>query len=191
MRTDLRAITDLGCGTGVCGAAWARLHTDSPQARAPVITGIDTNAWTLDEARWNWRTLGLQGHAVRGDLVGGAARLLKQPDTTLSHTGVIAGWAINELDQPTRMQLLDVIDTLVARGVSLVILEPLARGVTPWWDDWAARLAPRGVTAGDLKLDTALPQPLAGFSDAAGFRKQELGVRVMHTGAGAGAVTGR
>jgi hypothetical protein len=176
VRTDLRAITDLGCGTGVCGAAWALLH----EAR-PAITGIDTNAWTLDEARWNWRTMGLQGQAVRGDLLAGATRLLKQPEISLARTGVIAGWAINELDAATRDKALDAIDALVGRGASLVILEPLARGVAPWWDDWAARLAARGVTAGDVKLDVALPPPLAGFSDAAGFRKQELGVRVMHT----------
>jgi hypothetical protein len=176
VRTDLGAITDLGCGTGVCGAAWALLHESTP-----AITGIDTNAWTLDEARWNWRTMGLQGQAVRGDLLAGVTRLLKQSDAALARTGIIAGWALNELDTAARAKVLDAIDALVTRGASLVILEPLARGVAPWWDDWAARLAPRGVKAGDVKLDIALPQPLAGFSDAAGFRKQELGVRVMHT----------
>jgi hypothetical protein len=179
VRTGLTAMLDLGCGTGVCGAAWALLHDARPS-----ITGVDLHPWTLEEARWNWRTIGLQGQAVRGDLLSSARRLATQSDATLSRTGIIAGWAINELDAPTRTALLDVIDALVARGVSLVILEPLARGVTPWWDDWAARLAPHGVTEADVKLDVALPAPIAGFSAAAGFRKQELGVRVMYGGHG-------
>ena len=178
VRTDLRAIVDLGCGTGVCGAAWALLH-----ATPPSVSGVDGHPWALDEARWNWRTMGLHGHAVRGDFVDTARRLLRQPDAELQGTGLIAGWAINELDPAARAGLLDIVDTLLARGVTLVILEPLARGVTPWWDEWAARLAPHGVHAGDVKLDVALPAPLAGFSTAAGFRKQELGVRVMATSA--------
>ena len=176
VRTDLHTIVDLGCGTGVCSAAWALLHETPPS-----ISGVDSHPWALEEARWNWRTMGLHGHAVRGDLVETARRLLRQPDAALQRTGLIAGWAINELDTGARKDLLDIIDTLLSRGLSLVILEPLARGVTPWWDDWAARLGPHGVQAGDVRLDIALPQPLAGFSTAAGFRTQELGVRILRT----------
>ena len=176
VRTDLHTIVDLGCGTGVCSAAWALLH------EAPVsVSGVDAHPWALEEARWNWRTMGLHGHAVRGDLVETARRLSRQPDAALQRTGLIAGWAINELDSTARAGLLEIVDTLLARGAALVILEPLARGVTPWWDDWAARLAQHGVHAGDVKFDVALPAPLAGFSTAAGFRKQELGVRVLRT----------
>jgi len=177
IRTDLAALVDLGCGTGVCSAAWALMH-DPP----PPITGVDANAWALEEARWNWRTMGLGGRTVRGDLVATAKGLLRHSEAALGRTGVIAGWAINELDAPARIQVLDIIDQLLERGVTLVILEPLARGVTPWWDEWEARLAPRGIHAGDVKADVPLPSPLDSFSDAAGFRKKELGVRVMHGG---------
>lgn len=176
VRTDLGTLVDLGCGTGVCSAAWALLHQTPPS-----VSGVDAHPWALEEARWNWRTMALQGHAIRGDLVETARRLLKQPDAALQRTGLIAGWAINELDAAARAGLLDILDALLARGAALVILEPIARGVAPWWNDWAARLATHGVTAADVKLDVALPAPIAAFSDAAGFRKQELGVRVMHT----------
>src|SRR6187549_2639335 len=73
VRTDLTALVDLGCGTGVCGAAWALLHET-----APSLTGVDNNAWAIDEARWNWRTMGLRGQAVRGDLLTTARGLLRQ-----------------------------------------------------------------------------------------------------------------
>ena len=173
-RTDLTALVDLGCGTGVCGAAWGLAHET-----APSITGVDANAWAIDEARWNWRTLGLRGHAVRGDLLATARGLLRQSNATLAATGVIAGWTINELSKADRDQLLDVLDQLLERGASLVVLEPLARGVAPWWDEWAARLAPHNVRESDVKGDVDLPAPLDSFSDAAGFRKKELGVRAM------------
>ena len=175
VRTDMSSLVDLGCGTGVCSAAWALLH-ETP----PFITGIDAHPWALDEARWNWRTLGLRGQATRGDLVAAARNLLKQSDAVLARTGVIAGWSINELAKPERAQLLEAIDQLLGRGVTLVILEPLARGVTPWWDEWVERLAPRGIVSGDVKTDTDLPAPLDSFSDAAGFRQKGLGARCLH-----------
>ena len=174
VRTDLSSIVDLGCGTGVCSAAWALMH-EAP----PSITGVDANTWAVDEARWNWRTLGLRGQAVRGDLVATAQRLSRRPADELAATGVIAGWSINELSGDDRAHLLDAVDTLLERGATLVVLEPLARGVAPWWDDWAARLSARHVLSTDVKADMDLPAPLDSFSDGAGFRKKELGVRAM------------
>lgn len=174
VRTDMTALVDLGCGTGVCSAAWALMH-DS----APSITGVDANAWALDEARWNWRTLGLRGHGARGDLVGAARGLLRHSNPALASTGIIAGWSINELAKADRDQLLEVLGQLLERGATLVILEPLARGVAPWWSEWTDRLAPRQVQASDVKADVDLPPPLDGLSDAAGFRKKELGARLM------------
>ena len=192
VRTDLKALVDLGCGTGVCGAAWALKTSEvvsgttevkRPQRSffSPSITGVDANAWAIDEARWNWRALGLRGQAVRGDLLTTARSLVRQSDAALATTGLIAGWAINELAKADRDQLLDVLDQLLQRGATLVVLEPLARGVAPWWDEWAARLAPRNVREADVKTEVDLPPPLDSFSDAAGFRKKELGARVMYT----------
>jgi len=172
--TELTALVDLGCGTGVCGAAWALMHDTTP-----ALTGVDANAWAIDEARWNWRAMGLRGHGVRGDLLGTARGLLRQSNTALATTGIIAGWTVNELPKPDRDQLLAVVDQLLDRGARLVILEPLARGVAPWWDEWAMRLAPRNVREEDVKAAVDLPAPLDSFSDAAGFRKKELGVRIM------------
>ena len=54
-----RTIHDLGCGTGVGGAAWA-LACDG----APTIDGIDRNAWAVSEANWTYRELALRGRAV-------------------------------------------------------------------------------------------------------------------------------
>src|SRR5437762_12700824 len=57
------AILDLGCGTGVAGAAWA-LEMSEP----PKVTGIDRNAWALEECKWTYRRLGVQGVTKSADV---------------------------------------------------------------------------------------------------------------------------
>src|SRR5882762_8603266 len=56
----IATIADLGCGTGVGGAAWAAACTT---VTPPVIAGIDRNTWAVQEANWTYRTLGLRGQA--------------------------------------------------------------------------------------------------------------------------------
>lgn len=167
-------IIDLGCGTGVCSAAWA-LRVPDPH---PTIDGFDLHPWALEEARWNWRTLGLRGRAVKLDAVTALERVVAGR-AALTGTGIIAGWAVNELDGPARARLLISVLAAITRGASFLMLEPLARGVAPWWDDWAGALAPHGVVAGDYKFDVDLPARLAEFSDGAGFNTRTLSARVM------------
>ncbi|HYT77237.1 MAG TPA: hypothetical protein VEL79_20955, partial [Vicinamibacterales bacterium] len=57
-------ITDLGCGTGVGGAAWA-MACPVP----PAIAGIDRHPWAVQEANWTYRELGLRGRARSGDVI--------------------------------------------------------------------------------------------------------------------------
>src|SRR5688572_23536347 len=52
------SIVDLGCGTGVGGAAWALCQGAGPQ-----ILGIDRHPWAVDESRRTYRDLALRGHA--------------------------------------------------------------------------------------------------------------------------------
>ncbi len=88
-RHPLDRIVDLGCGTGVAGAAWARAL-----GKRPKIQGVDKSGWAVDEANWTYRTLGLSGRATRGDLVRAAADLAASAKREpLDRTGVILGWA--------------------------------------------------------------------------------------------------
>lgn len=167
-------LIDLGCGTGVCSAAWA-LRVPEPH---PSIDGFDLHPWALEEARWNWRTLGLRGRAVKLDAVTALERAVAGRGP-LTGTGIIAGWAVNELDAPARARLLVSVVAALSKGASFLMLEPLARGVAPWWDDWARALAPHGVVAGDYKFDVDLPARLEEFSESAGFNNRVLSARVM------------
>ena len=53
-------VVDLGCGTGVAGAAIA-LSTTPPLR----VLGFDTHPWTLDEARFTYKAFGLQSDVRR------------------------------------------------------------------------------------------------------------------------------
>jgi hypothetical protein len=165
-------ICDLGCGTGVCGAAWAL-----SQSAPPPVEGIDMNGWALAEARWNLRALGVTGRVVRDDVVDGLARALRtrRPAGDL---GIIAGWAVNELPDGTRDRLLSLIEQALTDGASLLVIEPLARGVAPWWDHWAATLAPLGVVGADCRFSLALPPLIADLAKSAGLSAPS-GARVL------------
>lgn len=164
---------DLGCGTGVCSAAWA----SALPAPLPAIEGVDLHPWALDEARWTWRTLGLAGRATRMDAVTAVERLT-QRQRDLSGTGIIAGWSVNELEPAPRTRLLGGLQRAAEAGATVLVLEPLARGITPWWDEWVRALPPTvNADARDIKADRPLPPWLADYAHSAGL-SPTLGARV-------------
>src|SRR5262249_29374865 len=59
----IETMLDLGCGTGVASAAWARAMPQPPR-----LEGVDLHPWALEETRWTWRALGLSGTTRRGPL---------------------------------------------------------------------------------------------------------------------------
>ncbi|MEO7190043.1 MAG: class I SAM-dependent methyltransferase [Vicinamibacterales bacterium] len=164
-------VTDLGCGTGVACAGWA-LATGAGTR----LIGVDRNEWLLREAAWNWRTLGLHGRTKRGDMVDAAAELAA---TRGGSTAVVLGWSVNELAQPARERLLQIVGTLAARGTALLVVEPIARQVTPWWTGWREALQPFGAVSSDWKFDIPLPPLLRDFDRDAGFARQTLTARTL------------
>jgi hypothetical protein len=171
-------LIDLGCGTGAASAAWA-LELD----RAPRLEGVDKHPWLAEEAAWTWRQVGLRGLARRGDLIAFTERLV-EPSTnpSLARTGVILAWSADELDDAGRRRLLPMLLRLAARGATVLVVEPIARSVTPWWDDWARAVVQAGGRADDWKFDAALPASLAQINDAAGFSPRTLSARSFALG---------
>lgn len=170
------SILDIGCGTGVASAAWALAC-----ARAPQVLGVDHHPWVVDEARWTYRQLQLVGNARTGDL------------SRLPHVGnggaIVAGWVLNELPADRRLQLENHLLAEGARGAQVLILEPIARRVVPWWDESAAKVVARGGRADEWRFETELPPMLKLFDKAAGLNHRELTVRTLYLdGRGSGGV---
>lgn len=165
----LSSILELGCGTGVGAAAWA-LEFD----RRPALSGIDTNAWAISEARWNWRQLGLDGRTTRGDLA--RARLPGRGG------GVLVAYVANELNAEPRDALLGRLLDAAGRGARILIVEPIARTIVPWWDAWARAFAQHGGRDDTWRFRTAMPERLRLLDKAAGLDHGELTARSLYIG---------
>jgi hypothetical protein len=169
--TQVSGIWDLGCGTGAGGAAWA-LEFD----RAPGLRGLDTNAWVLTEARRTWRELGLTGTTAKGDI--GTARL---PGP--SH-GILAAYAINELAPHARDAVLERLLEAADRGARVLVVEPIARRISPWWDGWVRAFEARGGRADTWRFRIDLPPQLRLLDRAAGLDHGELTGRSLYLAGG-------
>ena len=160
-------IVDLGCGTGSAGAAWAIAGEGRPS-----VIGIDRHPWAVQEARWTYRQLGINGQARQGDV----ARL---PQAKRG-TAMVAAYALNELRDAARAQIEARLIDGSRAGVSSLVLEPIARGVTPWWDSTAARVIAAGGRADEWRFAVELPPLLQLLDRAAGLNHREIKLRSLY-----------
>ncbi|RPI25984.1 MAG: class I SAM-dependent methyltransferase [Acidobacteria bacterium] len=157
------SLTDLGCGTGTGGIAWSlELGGSVP------LTAVDQNTWVLEEARWNFRQLGVKGEARQADL----ARCSLPPSG-----GVLLAFTVNELDEAARGTLLQRLRR--RRGQGLLIVEPIARRVSPWWDKWAEIFQKEGGKEDQWRFTPPMPERLRLLDKAAGLDHRELTCRSL------------
>jgi predicted RNA methylase len=156
-------VIDLGCGTGVAGAAVAT------STAAPVsVLGIDTHPWTLEEARFTYKAFGLRADVRRGH----AARTRFPSDASF----VVAGFVVNELKDAERNELLRNLESTKA---AVLIIEPISLRISPWWDDWAAAFVKRGGRADEWRARIEPPPIVRRLAKAAGLRPEILTARSL------------
>jgi hypothetical protein len=168
----LQEIVDLGCGTGAAGAAWALA---TPGAR---LAGFDRNAWAIAEANWTYRQLGIPGRATRQDLT----RVQLQPRRGL---GILAAYTVNELSDETRRALLPRLLDAGGRGAVVLIVEPIARRIAPWWTAWETAFTAAGGRADEWRLPASLPTRQRQLAKAAGLNPQDMTARSLFLAAAA------
>jgi hypothetical protein len=111
----------------------------------------------------------VRGRARRGDLAGA---------TLPGRRGaVVAALTANELGDDARDALLARLLDAHRAGASVLVIEPIARGVTPWWARWADAVAGAGGRVDEWRFPTALPPRLALLDRAAGLDHRELTAR--------------
>jgi len=159
-------IVDLGCGTGAAAAAWAH----GAGAR-PSIVGVEAHAWAVSEARSCWRSFGLAGRVRVGDLLG-----FRLPGRG---AGILAAFVVNELEAQARDELLERLRGAGRRGAAILVVEPIARAVAPWWDRWAEAFRGLGGRADEWRFPGALPDLVARLDRAAGLDHRELTARTL------------
>lgn len=161
------SVLDIGCGTGASGAALATAF----DGNAAHVTGIDRHPWAVEEARWTYGYFQLKGRTQLGDLT----RLPEVPSTST----VIAAYVLNELQGDRRQHLQDWLLKAGSRGVGVLILEPLARRVTPWWEGAVKRVVAAGGRADEWRFEVDLPPLVRLLDRAAGLDHRELTARSL------------
>lgn len=162
------AVSDLGCGTGAAGAAWAAVT-------GAAVSGIDVSAWAVQEANWTYQTLDIRGHARRGGVAD--FRLPSRPSTLL------AAFVVNELPPADRDHVRDLLVAGAAAGHQVVVVEPIARSLTPWWRDWERAFAAAGGQTREWRVHVTLPPLLRDLDRSAGLDHRELTARSLVTNA--------
>lgn len=162
----VRHVLDVGCGAGAAGAAWATHMTSRPE-----VTGVDAHPWALAEAAFTYRSFGLRGQTRRND----AARTHIPRDVD----ALVAGWVLNELTDDARAHLQREMLLAAERGVRVLVIEPIATRVSPWWNDWAEAFTRAGGRADEWRFPVALPDLLRRFDRAAGLRHDTLTARSL------------
>jgi hypothetical protein len=156
-----RRVLDLGCGTGAAGAAWA-LECDPPAA----VEAVDRSGWAVAEARWTLLRLGLDGRATRADAASGPL--------AGAGAGILAAFTVNELAEEPRGRLLGRLLEAARLGSAVLVVEPIARRVNPWWPEWAEAVRAAGGREDEWRLRPELPDRLALLGKAAGLDSREL-----------------
>ena len=168
------SILDLGCGTGTAGAAWALAAGGVP------VSGIDRHPWAVDEARWTYARLGLSGHVRTGDVARWGQSAGSDPALLRPGSAIVSAYVLNELPDDARTRVEDGLFAAAERGIAILVIEPIARPLTPWWDGTVRRFAAIGGRADEWRFSPELPKLLKLFDKAAGLNHQALTARSLY-----------
>jgi hypothetical protein len=160
-------VIDLGCGTGAAGAAWA-IET------ARRVVGYDVNPWAVREANWTYGALGVDGHARRAPI--------DRVRWTSASSDLLAAFLVNELTPAARDGLLPRLLDAARRGHRVLVAEPIARRVSPWFSEWQTAFAEIGGHAADWRFRVDVPPLIRRLDRAAGLDHRELTARTLSIG---------
>ncbi len=175
---SVRRVLDLGCGIGASGAGWA-----AACRRPPKIVGLDRNAWAVEEARRTYAVFGLDATVRTGTLQDRAASAGSRGSgngqggdrRAIAESGVLLAFVVNEIaDRAVRDSLLEDLLRRVEQGGHVLVVEPLARQVAPWWNSWARELIARGGRADEWRFRPEVPAIVERLGQAAGLDYREV-----------------
>ena len=162
-------LIDLGCGTGAAGAAWAQTFPKLPE-----VVGLDLNSWALSEASRTYRAFGLAARTRPGDIATTA--------WPTSPAALLAAFTLNELADAARETVLQRLVERGERGDAVLVVEPVAGFVAPWWNRWRDVFEAAGGRAADWRFPIELPAIVAKLDRAAGLDHRALTGRSLWFG---------
>ena len=168
-KSNASVLVDLGCGSGAAGAACA-----IGSANWPKVVGIDRHPWAVKEAVSTYRAFGLAGRARVGDV--SAVELPTGP------AAFVAAFVLNELPDESRDRLLRRLIDRAQRGDHVLIVEPLAGFVAPWWGRWQQAVEDVGGRSDEWRVRAPLPEIVLKLDRAAGLNHREITGRSLWLG---------
>ena len=160
-------LLDIGCGNGICSAAWASLLS-----RTPRIMARDISAHAIAQAKVLYRSLGLKANVAR-------ASLLKTPDVKAGDM-LVLGFVVNELSDAERDSLKRLLLNRSRKGVGFLLVEPLAKSPSRWWEEWVEAFPKEKIRQDMWKFEVDLPAAVLDLGEAAGLRPRHLGARSLY-----------
>jgi hypothetical protein len=97
-------------------------------------------------------------------------------------SGILLAYAVNEVEAAERERLLGRLLEAAGRGARLLVVEPIARRLTPWWDAWAEAFRRGGGRDDTWRFPAELPERLRLLDRAAGLDHRELTARSLSVG---------
>jgi hypothetical protein len=97
-------------------------------------------------------------------------------------SSILAAFAVNEVRDEARDPLLQLLFERAGRGDRVLVVEPLAGFVAPWWQGWQVAVERAGGRADEWRFRVALPPLVAKLDRAAGLNHRELTGRSLWFG---------
>jgi len=179
--TSIDALVDLGCGTAASSAGWG-----TACAREPATLGVDRHPWVIGEARRTYADLRMRGNFRVDDLthvplnVGARRDRRDRQPTDVRGTGVLLAYAANEIAEAERRErLLARLMDHAAAGGHVLVVEPLAGFVAPWWGAWQRRFQAAKGHAAEWRVPGDVPPVVEKLGRAAGLNYREMKARTL------------
>ena len=103
--------------------------------------------------------MGVKGTAERGD----AARF-RPPGP---EGAIVAAFTVNELDEAARGALLERLLDAARDGSRVLVVEPIARRMSPWWSGWSRAFKAAGGRDDDWRVPVQRPELITRLDKAA------------------------
>jgi hypothetical protein len=87
---------------------------------------------------------------------------------------VVAAFTVNEMNTSDRAAMLEHLLRHVDNGGHLLVVEPLAGFVAPWWKTWQQAFESAGGRSDEWRVRMALPAIVEKLDRAAGLNHREL-----------------
>ena len=179
--TSMDNLVDLGCGTASSSAGWGLAC-----AREPATVGVDRHPWAIEEARRTYADLGMRGTFRIDDLthaplnMGGTSHGRDWRPRDAHRTGVLLAYAANEIVEAERREsLLARLMDHAASGGHVLVVEPLAGFVAPWWGAWQRRFEATNGRSTEWRFRVEVPAIVEKLGRAAGLNCRELKARTL------------